>query len=72
MRPWKKRHVAGDLAYELGTISVSLELPNGKQVQQSVGAIRILARQPGCLDRDRYYGDRHCALRNETMNLEPF
>ncbi len=44
---WKERHIAGDDAYEWGEMSVTIQMPNGKQVNQSVYAIRVLRRQAG-------------------------
>lgn len=42
---WKERHITGAEAYEWGEMSVTLQLPNGKQVSQTVYAIRVLRRE---------------------------
>jgi uncharacterized protein (TIGR02246 family) len=43
---WNEVRVAGGYAFEWGQISATLKLPNTQEVQQSVNAIRVLARQP--------------------------
>jgi uncharacterized protein (TIGR02246 family) len=42
---WEEVRIIGDYAYQWGSISVTVELPGGKQVSQTVGAMRILQRQ---------------------------
>lgn len=42
---WKERCILGDEAYEWGEISVTIRLPNGKEVTQAAHSIRILRRQ---------------------------
>ncbi len=42
---WNEVHIAGDYAWEWGQISATLRLPNGKEISQSINALRILARQ---------------------------
>ena len=42
---WEELRIIGDYAYEWGTISVTRELPGGKQEGHSVGAMRILQKQ---------------------------
>jgi ketosteroid isomerase-like protein len=44
---WKERHITGTDAYEWGEMSVTLRLPDGKQVSQTVYAIRVLRREDG-------------------------
>lgn len=44
---WKERHISGGDAYEWGEMSVTLQLPNGKQASQTVYAIRVLRRENG-------------------------
>ncbi len=44
---WKERHITGADAYEWGEMSVTLQLPNGKQASQTVYAIRVLRRENG-------------------------
>lgn len=41
---WKERIVSGNRAFEWGTISVTMRLPNGKEATQSVYAGRLLVR----------------------------
>lgn len=43
---WKELHIMGAYALEWGQIGATLKLPDGKDVRQSVNAIRILAKQP--------------------------
>lgn len=42
---WKERRIVGDEASEWGEINVTLRLPNGKEVTQTVHSIRILQRE---------------------------
>lgn len=42
---WSEVRIAGGYAFEWGQISATLKLPNTQEVQQSVNAIRVLARQ---------------------------
>lgn len=42
---WEELRIMGDYAYEWGNISVSMELPGGKQGSHTVGAMRILQKQ---------------------------
>jgi ketosteroid isomerase-like protein len=44
---WKERRIAGHDAYEWGEMSVTIRLPDGKQVNQTVYAIRVLRRENG-------------------------
>jgi ketosteroid isomerase-like protein len=43
---WQERRVLGDDAYEWGNMSITAKLPDGKEMTQTVYAIRILRRQP--------------------------
>ena len=43
---WNEVRIAGDYAFEWGQISATLKLPDTHDVQRSVNAIRVLARQP--------------------------
>jgi len=43
---WNEVRIAGDYAFQWGQISATLKLPDTHEVQQSVNAIRILAKQP--------------------------
>ena len=43
---WNEVRITGVYAFEWGQIGATLKLPNGKDVQHSVNAIRILAKQP--------------------------
>ena len=42
---WKECHIAGEKAYEWGTITITAKLPDQNTVQQTVTALRILTRQ---------------------------
>jgi len=42
---WEELRIIGDYAYEWGNISVTMELPGGKQGSHTVGAMRILQKQ---------------------------
>lgn len=42
---WKEVRITGAYAFEWGQIGSTLKLPNGKDVRQSVNAIRVLAKQ---------------------------
>ncbi len=42
---WNEVRIAGDYAWEWGQISATIRLPNGKEISQSINALRILARQ---------------------------
>ncbi len=41
---WKERRVSGDQAFEWGSITVGLRLPDGREVQQTVFAGRYLVK----------------------------
>lgn len=41
---WNEVRIAGDYAWEWGQISATIRLPNGKEISQSINALRILAR----------------------------
>ncbi|HEU5233923.1 MAG TPA: DUF4440 domain-containing protein [Terriglobales bacterium] len=43
---WTERHINGNEAWEWGSISVTLQLPDGRQVIQKAFMLRILSRQP--------------------------
>jgi uncharacterized protein (TIGR02246 family) len=43
---WQERRVLGDDAYEWGDMSITAKMPDGKEMTQTVYAIRILRRQP--------------------------
>lgn len=43
---WEEVRITGDYAFEWGQIGATLQMPNGKDVRQSVNAIRVLAKQP--------------------------
>lgn len=43
---WKEVRITGAYAFEWGQIGATLKLPDGKDVRQSVNAIRVLAKQP--------------------------
>lgn len=43
---WPERHIHGNEAWEWGSISVRIQLPDGRQVSQKAFMIRILYRQP--------------------------
>lgn len=43
---WKEVRITGAYAFEWGQIGATLKLPNGKDLRQSVNAIRVLAKQP--------------------------
>jgi len=42
---WEELRIIGDYAYEWGNISVTMDLPGGKQGSHTVGAMRILQKQ---------------------------
>jgi uncharacterized protein (TIGR02246 family) len=42
---WNEVRVAGDYAWEWGQITTTIKLPNGKEIDAAVNAVRILARQ---------------------------
>jgi len=43
---WSEVRITGDFAFEWGQISATLKLPDTHELQQSVNAIRVLAKQP--------------------------
>jgi uncharacterized protein (TIGR02246 family) len=43
---WDDVLIEGGYAFERGQITATMKLPNAQEVQQSVNAIRVLARQP--------------------------
>ena len=43
---WNEVRITGGYAFEWGQIGATLKLPDGKDVRQSVNAIRVLAKQP--------------------------
>lgn len=43
---WKEIHVTGAYAFEWGQIGATLKSPDGREVRQTVQAIRVLAKQP--------------------------
>jgi uncharacterized protein (TIGR02246 family) len=43
---WNEVRITGGYAFEWGQIGATLKLPDGKDVVQSVNAIRVLAKQP--------------------------
>lgn len=43
---WKEVRISGAYAFEWGQIGATLKLPDGKDIRQSVNAIRVLAKQP--------------------------
>lgn len=42
---WKERKINGGRAFEWGTITATMQLPNGKQATQTVYAARVLVRE---------------------------
>ena len=42
---WKERRISGDQAFEWGSITVGLRLPDGREVQQTVFAGRYLVKR---------------------------
>lgn len=42
---WEELRIVADYAYEWGSISATMELPGGKRVSHTVGAMRILQKQ---------------------------
>ena len=43
---WTERRTNGNAAWEWGSISVSIQLPDGRRVSQKAFMLRILSRQP--------------------------
>lgn len=43
---WTERRTNGNAAWEWGSISVSIELPDGRRMSQKAFMLRILSRQP--------------------------
>lgn len=43
---WTERRVNGNEASEWGSISVSIQLPDGRRINQKAYMVRILSRQP--------------------------
>jgi uncharacterized protein (TIGR02246 family) len=43
---WTERHTIGNAAWEWGSISVSIQLPDGRRASQKAFMLRILSRQP--------------------------
>jgi uncharacterized protein (TIGR02246 family) len=44
---WKERNINGGRAFEWGTITATMQFPNGKQATQTVYAARVLVRDEG-------------------------
>jgi uncharacterized protein (TIGR02246 family) len=42
---WRERKINGDQCFEWGAISVTMKLPNGKEVSQTADVGRLLARE---------------------------
>ena len=42
---WNEVRVQGDVGWEWGEIAVALRLPDGREVNQTVNALRVLAKQ---------------------------